>query len=222
MAGGKDLRFTLLKKKPLFLRLDIIPGYVTSYLMYEYVGTRIFDQEDIFAASMLVLFIMFHSVLVLLNFWSNKLKARIGFQPAVSIEDATHVLCHIFFKKAHAERIYITEVWTCQYLNNLQFNPLSGKKFIGDEYDPLKDDSNFAIDLNKKRMFWDDNKKTFLPAVFPTHDSFGSYKAQRGYDTKSERFVDSVNTHGGNNFDIPIPVFFDVFKEHLVAPFFIF
>ena len=157
---SKVYTFTLLKKKKIPLRLDVIPFYITLPLMYINFFDRLFDPEDILASGVLILFICTHSVLGLMNFWSKNMASRIGFTRISVIEDASHVLVDIYFRKADRHRVFIVEVVTAQYLNSLTQS--GSKRYLSLDYDPDTDDSNFAIDLNKKRMFWNPDKKNFV------------------------------------------------------------
>jgi cation-transporting ATPase 13A1 len=65
------------------------------------------------------------------------------------------------------------------------------------------------------------DKKNFAPIPFPIQESIGFYRTSEGItNEQEERKAELV--WGQNKLDIPIPKFFDVYKEHLVAPFFVF
>lgn len=80
--------------------------------------------------------------------------------------------------------------------------------------------------LFQKRRFpyWPD-KGTFAPLSYVLDESQKPHLAQfqksKGLTTKAE--IDKVHKHyGDNTFDIPVPTFTELWKEHAVAPFFIF
>lgn len=66
---NKVLKFTLLRKKPVYLRWDLIPIPFTSMLIYHFFGDAVFDQEHILAVTTVLLAVSFHVVLFMLNFW---------------------------------------------------------------------------------------------------------------------------------------------------------
>jgi hypothetical protein len=66
----KLMKFHLLSKRPVFLRLDLIPIPFTAALIHHYFGESIFDAEHILAVTCLMLAIGSHILLFLLNFWS--------------------------------------------------------------------------------------------------------------------------------------------------------
>jgi len=73
----------------------------------------------------------------------------------------------------------------------------------------------------QKRIYkFNDEKKTFEKPRYPTQESMQYYRNLRGLrDDDVER---GIEEYGLNKFDIPIPGFWDLFKEHALAPFFVF
>lgn len=74
-------------------------------------------------------------------------------------------------------------------------------------------------------MLFDKESNTFAPLSYPLDKdpkpTIGSLKSARGLESRSE--IQRLQRHYGNNtFDIPVPTFTELFKEHAVAPFFVF
>lgn len=65
------------------------------------------------------------------------------------------------------------------------------------------------------------DKKTFAPIPFPVNQPIEFYQSAEGIASELEEKKAGL-VWGQNKIDIPIPKFFDVYKEHLVAPFFVF
>jgi len=73
----------------------------------------------------------------------------------------------------------------------------------------------------KKRFSFSKDKKTFTSIPYPTKESIEFYQETEGIEDESEvKRADLI--WGPNKMHVPIPTFFEVYKEHLVAPFFVF
>ena len=79
----------------------------------------------------------------------------------------------------------------------------------------------FTIEIMKKRMHWDNSRRTFRSIPYPVKDSIGFYQEAAGLQDKEEE--KNANLLWGNNtMKIPIPTFLELYQEHVVAPFFVF
>ena len=64
-------------------------------------------------------------------------------------------------------------------------------------------------------------KKTFAVIPYPVDDLVVDYQESVGIQSETQlKKVDLV--FGPNKMSIPIPDFFEIYKEHMVAPFFVF
>jgi len=70
-------------------------------------------------------------------------------------------------------------------------------------------------------MLYSADKKTFLPIPYPIADSIGFYQEAEGIANEADEKKAAL-VWGPNKIEIPIPKFWDIYKEHLVAPFFVF
>ncbi len=78
-----------------------------------------------------------------------------------------------------------------------------------------------TIEFSKKRLIYSPDKKTFNAIPFPISQTMSFYSEAVGI--REEREISKAGlVWGRNKLDIPIPTFLDVYKEHLVAPFFVF
>ncbi|CAN3360603.1 endoplasmic reticulum transmembrane helix translocase [Diutina catenulata] len=76
--------------------------------------------------------------------------------------------------------------------------------------------------FQKRRHLWDEKLQKFAPPQFPIDDpeiKLGVFQKDQGLSGDTERLA---KTYGKNVFDIPVPTFMELFKEHAVAPFFVF
>ncbi|KAI1824092.1 hypothetical protein F4861DRAFT_281319 [Xylaria intraflava] len=91
--------------------------------------------------------------------------------------------------------------------------------------DKVGDKTNFSFLFQKRRFLYDPAKLSFSPLAYdidaepkPLIDKFQKCKGitSQAELTRLERY------YGTNTFDIPVPTFTELFKEHAVAPFFVF
>ncbi|KFY49750.1 hypothetical protein V496_09812 [Pseudogymnoascus sp. VKM F-4515 (FW-2607)] len=84
---------------------------------------------------------------------------------------------------------------------------------------------NTSFLFQKRRFLYNEKSNSFSPLTYaidaepkPRIDTF---QKSRGISSSSE--LSRIQQHYGNNtFDIPVPTFMELFKEHSVAPFFVF
>jgi manganese-transporting P-type ATPase len=77
--------------------------------------------------------------------------------------------------------------------------------------------------FQKKRFIYDYETQQFRSVVFPVDSSpkLSYFQHSRGIASKLA-LEHAEKDYGFNRFDIPIPGFKELFKEHAVAPFFVF
>jgi magnesium-transporting ATPase (P-type) len=77
--------------------------------------------------------------------------------------------------------------------------------------------------FQKKRFIYDEKTGQFQAIVFPIDSSpkLSLFQNSHGIATQ-EALEHAEKDYGFNRFDIPIPGFKELFKEHAVAPFFVF
>ena len=75
--------------------------------------------------------------------------------------------------------------------------------------------------MQKKRFSFSKDKKTFSQIPYPTAQTIETYQGCEGIQTDLEEKKAEL-VWGKNVMDVPIPSFMDIYKEHLVAPFFVF
>lgn len=85
--------------------------------------------------------------------------------------------------------------------------------------------TNTSFLFQKRRFLYDPEAQSFRTLQYDIDvepkPTIGSFQASRGIDKQSE--LTRIEQHYGiNTFDIPVPTFTELFKEHAVAPFFVF
>ncbi|KAE8448653.1 hypothetical protein EG329_009078 [Mollisiaceae sp. DMI_Dod_QoI] len=84
---------------------------------------------------------------------------------------------------------------------------------------------NVSFLFQKRRFLYDVKKNSFSPLSYAIDAEpkplIGDFQKSRGLTTAAE--ISRIHQHyGDNTFDIPVPTFTELFKEHAVAPFFVF
>ena len=79
----------------------------------------------------------------------------------------------------------------------------------------------YSLEIMKKRMLWSNEKKIFQGIPYPIKETIEFYQTAEGIQEKKEEGRANL-VWGNNKMNIPIPNFLDLYKEHVVAPFFVF
>ncbi|KAF2127493.1 cation-transporting ATPase 4 [Dothidotthia symphoricarpi CBS 119687] len=84
---------------------------------------------------------------------------------------------------------------------------------------------NLSFLFQKRRFLYDADKGSFAPLSYPLDaepkPQLKTFQQTQGLATSAE--IERIQQHyGDNTFDIPVPTFTELFKEHAVAPFFVF
>ncbi len=85
--------------------------------------------------------------------------------------------------------------------------------------------ANLSFLFQKRRFLYDPEKKSFGPLSYDIDadpkPTLASFQLSKGISSAAE--LSRVEQHyGTNTFDIPVPTFGELFREHAVAPFFVF
>lgn len=89
----------------------------------------------------------------------------------------------------------------------------------------IKDNSGVSFLFQKRRFLYYPEKNSFAPLAYAldteTKPALNTFQQSHGLTSAAE--IDRIQQHyGDNTFDIPVPTFIELFKEHAVAPFFVF
>jgi cation-transporting ATPase 13A1 len=84
---------------------------------------------------------------------------------------------------------------------------------------------NVSFLFQKRRFIYYPEKNSFAPLSYALDAEnkplLETFQQSRGFVSKAE--IERIHEHyGDNTFDIPVPTFSELFKEHAVAPFFVF
>ena len=77
------------------------------------------------------------------------------------------------------------------------------------------------IEVQKKRFSYNKDKKNFTVIPYPVGETIQFYQDTEGMETEYDlKKADLI--WGPNKMSIPIPDFLTLYKQHMVAPFFVF
>ncbi|SCU86635.1 LAFA_0E02102g1_1 [Lachancea sp. 'fantastica'] len=194
LVGDSKLLF---KKDKLFRPyvLPFIPLYATFAHLY-------FRQYDLYIRGGEWTFVYLgglvslNILVLLLPQWNVNVASRFDYTPAAGLEQATHILIHTTPNNGADD---IVEIRRIQEAGHLQvFFQFQKKRFLLDTDTGVFTTPKFAVDQA------------------PKLEVFQTSRGLSGDLTHARRL------YGDNSFDIPIPSFSELFKEHAVAPFFVF
>jgi cation-transporting ATPase 13A1 len=90
-------------------------------------------------------------------------------------------------------------------------------------HDKSGDKEEISFIFQKRRFIYNPSTGAFSPLVYPLDGTPKISCFQQCQGLKTEKEINHLTHHyGENNFDIPVPTFTELFKEHAVAPFFVF
>ncbi|KAH8882959.1 hypothetical protein GQ53DRAFT_847280 [Thozetella sp. PMI_491] len=93
------------------------------------------------------------------------------------------------------------------------------------EQEKVGDKTNVSFLFQKRRFLYKPESNSFSALTYDIDaepkPKIGAFQNSRGIETAAE--LKRIEQHyGANTFDIPVPTFTELFKEHAVAPFFVF
>jgi len=192
-AENLKMNFILLKPKNALFRLDVLP-FITIYpiLIFPIIFT---DLPAWFQQIIPVIFVLGQAITFLSSYWSVHMKSRILFDNVKNFENATHVLTTKNFRKENRSRTQLCEILTSK--------------------------TKIYIEYYKKKYIWNPISRTFEKEKYFYNKTFDEYINSQGFINEADLMV-AYEKYGTNTMDIPMPKFFELFKEHIVAPFFVF
>lgn len=196
MDNKEQKLFTFLKQRSALERLDIFPFIILHsicILIYLSLDTPTIVKLIILGLLLLIQFVVFFS-----KFWSESLRATISYKISKELSNSTHV------------RIDISN-------NKFKMNNRTG---ISEITHSVKDEL-ISIEFEKIKYLFNKEKNTFEKSRINFRKKLGEFKQAVPY--ASEQEVEKLKVKFGNNLmKVPIPSFFSLYKEHIVAPFFVF
>lgn len=122
------------------------------------------------------------------------------FDKVKRIEDATHV-----------------KVVPHRFVGSKEVVPITEKQ----EQDEDSSKIQRSFSFRKLKFVWDDDESKFKKLKYPTKKTFAEYRKSSGYGKEGD-ITAALDKWGPNKFEVPIPAFWELLKEQLLAPFFCF
>ncbi len=201
----KTKKFTFLKERKMIERLDVLPFLILqSICMVFYTQENLHHLIKIGICSILVLAQL---ISFFCKFWSENLLAKICYKLHDTIDGATHIRVDV---KSEKFKI-INKTIICEI-----------KRYTLAKPSDIAPDSKLTIiDFEKIMHYYDYNTLEFIKSKAPLHKPLGDFLKSTPH--KSEEEISALRLKfGENKMKIPIPSFFSLYKEHMVAPFFVF
>ncbi|KAI9136899.1 hypothetical protein BKA69DRAFT_1101510 [Paraphysoderma sedebokerense] len=200
------LASSLHSQLPTQLHLYALP-FSSFYILWTYVYLSHYDvylgsQE--FTSLSLILLVSANALVFLLGQWSVTIKAWMTCMKTSDPFKATHI------------RVIPTE-----HRGSGELCPLMKANVTQIEGKARKNETQIYFIFQKKKYIYNSDKKYFLKITYPTSIPFSHFKSSKGHESK-DKVQSQMQEYGKNIFDIPIPTFMGLFKEHVVAPFFVF
>ena len=187
--------FYLLRGRRLYERLDVYPFVIIQSLLI-----IVYSNQTINSLVRGIIFgvvCLSQGLTFFCKFWSENLMAKICYLPVDSIEKATDVKVDIISEKFKMN-------------NRTQICKI------------IKENGIIKTELEKILYVYDDSKKEFYR---PKLETLKNLKVGEFLNVKpilNEDVSKLKAKFGENKMRIPIPSFFSLYKEHVVAPFFVF
>ncbi|KAK4632280.1 Endoplasmic reticulum transmembrane helix translocase [Fulvia fulva] len=178
--------------------LILWPAFFSFYLSQESYDKYINGQEwtFVFSGSIVTL----QSLLWLMTFWNVNIRALFTATRAKDVQNAGLI------KVIPQENAGASEI--CE---------IKKERVAG------RESTSFLF--QKRRFLWNEEKGTFAPLAYSIDQEpkplIKEFQQSKGLTNGSE--IEKFQQYYGQNvFDIPVPTFTELFKEHAVAPFFVF
>ncbi len=187
--------FNLIKERKIYERLDVFPFIIIqSLLLIIYTNSSI---NSLIRGVIFGCLCLLQGLTFFCKFWSENLMALICYYPVTSIDKATHVKVDITSEKFKMNNRNVI----CQL---------------------FKDSDSIRLELEKIMYVWSKEKGEFFR---PKLDILKQKKVGEFLEIEpiqSDQVKKLRSKFGENRMKIPIPSFFSLYKEHIVAPFFVF
>jgi len=213
VSDGLVDHVTLLKARPWFARLDVVP-FATAYVVL-FAALPMLDAQEhpqAFAATLTLLpaVLMLHLLLFLLSQSSVRLKSVVGNVAVADVASADLCMVHA---AANVGKDRVVALHKAARRSTATVCVV----VAGTAYQVPA----VTFEFQKVPYRYDADKNTFVRLEYPNVAALADMLESAGHRSQEDvRW--GLQKWGLNEFDIPIPSFLDLYLEHLVAPFFLF
>lgn len=195
VESGKVKAASLHVRKPSKKRLYVLPfvlGYVTWILLAGFLLNRALWNELWLVPLVLLTFV--HVLTILACQWSVKWDAAITCRAVGSVQEAELILV---IPREHGGKAALSPIERDAQTSAIHFS------------------------FQRQKFMYNADRKCFQKLHYPTDFALGEYARATGL--LNETTVEEHRSYYGlNRFEMHIPSFMELFKEHAVAPFFVF
>ncbi|KAA8499614.1 putative manganese-transporting ATPase PDR2 [Porphyridium purpureum] len=190
--------------------------------------TFVFPLPMFWAAFLLAVLLAGQALLFLVQHWSVSARARLAFTAPQDIQAATHV--HVVPVR-HRGKAAIEPVVRMQRSSLTHVMPDLGRDAVAKVSDQkcIEPRVCHAFWFQKRLFVYDEQQDAFRKVHFPKKDLLQAYRlAAQGSgplslaEASEQLLADVQAVHGKNELHIPTPTFWEMYSEHLLAPFFVF
>ncbi|KAL7713907.1 P5A-ATPase transmembrane helical hairpin domain-containing protein [Entamoeba marina] len=144
-----------------------------------------------------------------------------SFGTATVVFLAVTVLIHIL--------LYLNTEWSFTFNTKINFEPTNSIEKATHAHCQFKSERSICpiiredtiyIYFNFKKYCYDDEKHAFCPLIYPDTNPLSTYTNANWLTIKQSK--EHEKYYGLNKCNIPIPTFMDLYKEQIIAPFFVF
>lgn len=199
-TGKSILRLSLHRRAPLATRLDFLP-FIFSYLALAYYVWA-FAISQFASIALLVTLVILHILSFLMQHWSVRIKVFMSWITVTTVDE----------KRVEGDEIFAL----------LQPREHRGKTLLA----PLKIDDSKRIyfEFQKRTYEYNAQLNVFEKVAYPTKLPIEQYMiaARTTNGLSGDVILHTMRRFGSNRLEMPAPTFAELYKESLLAPFFIF
>ena len=189
----KKKNFILLKKRKFFFRLDVYPFLLIDIIL---IIIKFYNKITIFFFEVIIGIIsIFELIIYSSKYYYIKIMMIICYNSVNSIDKATDVKLDIFSE-------------------NVNIRSIIGKI--------LRENNIIKTEIEKIIYIYDENKKDFYRSKFEKLKENNILKFLECKSLTKEEVLEKKIKFGENKIRIPIPSFLNLYKEHIITPFFLF
>ena len=185
--------YTYLKQRRLFERLDVLPFFFLQSISIIFYSNK--NLNTLIKGILFGCLMLLQGVTFFSKFWSESLMSKICYKIVNSIENASHCRVDVVSKKFKMNNR--TSICKLNKINDV-----------------------ISMEFEKILLVYDKDKQTFFKPKLNLKEQLKTYLNATPLQEKEIPLLRSK--FGFNQMKIPIPSFFALYKEHIVAPFFVF
>ncbi|GAX79126.1 hypothetical protein CEUSTIGMA_g6566.t1 [Chlamydomonas eustigma] len=203
-VNSKELEsVTIVKYRDILLRHDIWPFlvlYFASISTIAYFGGRFQWFEFTIACYALGVCALLHILAFLFTHWNIYFKLFVSTSTVINLEEGD-----AFF------------VQPTKYVGAPELVSLERRTLR----EGLQENTEVGFEFRKQRYVFNTQMQHVEKLRYPVRETFESYAKMTGHGTEQKALA-AHDKYGLNKFEVPVPPFAELLKEHLMAPFFVF